>query len=1236
MRMKNTIFILVILISFFISFNPCLAQENEGIDQVVYLIGNTATSAINESHLASLKEQLTTEESSFTLLHLGDIVNPEQADNWTHELDLLFKLTEGRENSQIIFTPGDKDWSNSGQDGLRMVKKLEIEVEQRKESSNIFLPSEGCPGPEVIDLSPQLRLIVINTQWWLHPYDIPEAPDADCNNLTKEEFIESLEETIEESEGRNILIVGHHPVVSSGVYGGHMTLQTHLFPFADTKRGNRIPVPLVGSFHAAYRQNVGTVRDMANESYQDFINHMSAVLSQHPGLIYVSAHDYSLQLLKFRESYQIISGSINEKEPTGKKQNKLFSSSNFGYTRLEYHRSGEIRVGYYEVSSDEPAELYSKILFRSGCDNLTDDVIPVNRFYIPCLEEEKAETEINVPFPIDSAVVIPGSYPAKGLKKVLLGPLHRETWQTPVKIPYLNLDTTKTGLTPFALGGGRQTITLKFKANNGYEYAFRSVDKNLVNAIPEELRNTFVGTVIKEATAVEYPYGAIIASSLMDETDILHARPKLYVLPDHPGLGAFREPFAGLFGMLEDRPKDPEDEIEGFMGADDVTRSVGLLRKLYKDNDNIVDAEALGKARAFDMFIGDWGRHEDNWKWAGYDRGDKRVYYPIPRDRDHAFYRMNGLIPYMANREWAMPMAESFDSEFHGIKSLTWPARHVDRFLLTELDRSDWKRISSSLANSMTDEVIDQAITSLPTEILPVSGYEIGEMLKSRKTQLPDAVDQLYMLLARQVDVVGSNKHELVEVERLENGNVRVDMFKRNKVGEVFRDDPMYGRVFDREETREICIYGLDGADVFKVNGSANKSILVRIIGGPGPDEINDESSVKGPGKHTLVYDTKSTILNLGPDSKNKTSDDPGINLYDRKSFKYNTYFPTPLIYYSSDDGLVGSFGINWTRHGFRKDEYKSIHDFNVRAGTVGTVQLGMQNRWKEVLGNWDAGINADYGHYFPYYNYFGLGNNTVKEPELFDDDYYQVNLKGLITSIYAENEIFKKGFFKLGLLYENLDATALQDSIFYTEGERIPGADRISLGGINARIYMDFRDRQTFATRGIQFLAENTNYTTLDGASGNFGLAETYLKYFGTKKIFIPITMVLKLGGSKNYGEQIPFYKYTYLGQFSNLRGYKRNRFTGDASAYLNSELRFHLGKVNSSFIPFEVGLIGFYDVGKVWYEGSSEGGWHAGYGAGFYIAPLSRDYLFTVMFESSAEEKLLFRFGFGFMLDN
>jgi len=342
------------------------------------------------------------------------------------------------------------------------------------------------------------------------------------------------------------------------------------------------------------------------------------------------------------------------------------------------------------------------------------------------------------------------------------------------------------------------------------------------------------------------------------------------------------------------------------------------------------------------------------------------------------------------------------------------------------------------------------------------------------------------------------------------------------------------------------------------------------------------------------------------------------------------------LIFYSTDDGFAASIGINWTTHGFRKEEYKSKHDAFLRAGTYGNIQFGVKNHWKELMGGWDAGINAVYGHYYPYYNFFGLGNNSVKDPDLFATEYYRINVKGLMSSLYTEKEIFKKGIFRLGLLFEDLNSDNHSDSLLEVQGGSIDGADRVTMGGINTRFYLDFRDREVFATRGLQFLAENKSYVTIDGASGNFGLVQSYLKYYGSFELVLPVTLVFKAGGSKNYGHQIPFYKYSYLGQYNNLRGFKRNRFTGDASAYLNSELRLHLGKVENTFIPFEIGLFGFYDLGKVWFEGVSEESWHAGYGAGFYISPLTHDYLFAVQFESSVEERLLVRFGLGFFLDD
>jgi hemolysin activation/secretion protein len=131
-----------------------------------------------------------------------------------------------------------------------------------------------------------------------------------------------------------------------------------------------------------------------------------------------------------------------------------------------------------------------------------------------------------------------------------------------------------------------------------------------------------------------------------------------------------------------------------------------------------------------------------------------------------------------------------------------------------------------------------------------------------------------------------------------------------------------------------------------------------------------------------------------------------------------------------------------------------------------------------------------------------------------------------------------------------------------------------------------------------MQFMEDHTNYLTVSGSSGNFGALSSFLKYYLTIDPGLPLTLVAQLGGSKTYGQQIPFYRYSFLGKYNHLRGYRRNRFMGEASVYLNTELRLYLGKSRNGLIHFEYGLTGFYDRGRVWYEGISEGGWHSGYG--------------------------------------
>src|SRR5689334_7048646 len=94
-----------------------------------------------------------------------------------------------------------------------------------------------------------------------------------------------------------------------------------------------------------------------------------------------------------------------------------------------------------------------------------------------------------------------------------------------------------------------------------------------------------------------------------------------------------------------------------------------LVLKLAKDNDNHVDQKAVLKARLLDNFVMDFDRHEGQWEWATYDTGKGKIYYPIPKDRDHVFFTNQGLAPWFIKSPWLVPELQGFRAHAKNIKT---------------------------------------------------------------------------------------------------------------------------------------------------------------------------------------------------------------------------------------------------------------------------------------------------------------------------------------------------------------------------------------------------------------------------------------------------------------------------------------------------------------------------------------------------------------------------------------
>ena len=1225
-----------------LSAGPLAAQTTPAA-HTVFLLGNTAQAELPAARLKLLRATLEQQTGPFTVVHLGDIVgntglaaqsDSTLAQSARNRADELIALVKGLPQGKIYFLPGDKDWANSGPTGLKAVRRLEKHIEQQLPGQNAFIPTNGCPGPEIVDVAPLVRLVAINTPWFTHPFDRPEAPDTDCKTLTKEEFREQLQDLIDETKNKNVLLLGHHPVVTNGVYGGHEPLSRHLSP------------PVLGTLYAAYRQNVGTPRDLANPRYQELRKELLNTLQSNPGVIYAAAHDFSLQVTPFQGNYHIVSGSFAESEHVGAKGQSLYSKSEEGYTTLEYFADGTVKTHVFTFDDKGQAakDAYAATLFRSACADKSDSKAPANPFITNCPGATKTVAAARPDAPLQATTtVVPGpEYKPTGSKSFFIGDVYRSSWLQPVTVNTLDLTTEKGGLRPTGKGGGRQTTSLKLIAADSSEYVFRSVDKDVTKILPPELRNSIASDVLRDVTATANPYSNLPISYLLDQTDILHARPRLFRLPDNQQLGAYRADYANLLGTLEDSPKDPKKNLPGFGGSDEVTRSFGLFRKLYKDHDNRVDAPALARARAFDMLVADFGKHEDNWKWAGYKQpGGGTLYRPIPRDRDQSFTLWNGFLTSLANREWAVPSIEGFNTEFQDMKSLNWPARHLDRFLLQSLSREQWQETAKYLQGKITPTVIDGATAQLPAEIQDKSGQDINRKLKARIQELPKAIDEYYLLLARRVDVVGSNKGEVFRVNRLPGGQVRVQLFDRAGDTEAPKGAALFDRTFQPSETEEVCLYGLGGRDIITVTGEGGRrSILVRVVGGDGKDKIADNSTASGLRARTKIYDLPDTDLQLGPESDNRTSTRPGVNEYDREQFEFNSYRPSVGLFYNANDGFGASAGVTFLRQGFRKPGYKNLYSFDVQGSLNGLFQLTASTRHRYAIGKTDVGATASYGNYFPFYRFFGLGNNTGFSQDLYDNRFYNARYRGYTMNAFLERTFLQRSVLRFGPAFESYISSFGDNSYLGTIDTRPadvrPNTSAQQLVGLNGVFDLDLRNRPSFAQRGARIRVQHDSYRQLTSTRSTFGLTQAFAEYYGTAKIGIPVTLVLKGGGAKNYGpnNDIPFYKFASLGQTDGLRGHYRNRFSGDASLYYNTELRLALGQVKNGFLPFYYGVFGFYDQGRVYYQGASPGGWHTGYGAGFYIAPVVETLAFAVSYQKSVESNLI-QFGVGFRLD-
>ena len=1219
--MKLSPYLLLTCFLFLALVNVTDAQTHSSTTRVI-LIGNTGDIVDIDEYFSSFESYWSKHNDSLHIVFNGDLFPLNASDqDIENRLSRIFQMLKNHPTWQVILNQGEVEWRDSSKGGWDRLKHLSTLVEKFQYPRLHAFLNKGCPGPWVLEASANLNLVMINSQWWNHPWEVPLPSMGICKIADENIFLDELRDILEETINKNIMILSHFPLESHGKFGGNHSLKDYFSP-----------LPLIGSARVGFHQNIGTHKDIYNEEFKGINSEIGNLLREHSAVIFASGHDRSLEIFREYDNFYVNSGAPVKSNKVGKSYKTISRSQQPGVIEVLYKSNGGVDYQLHTIGKNGKFSPSNTGEMMGAPCNKYEVGRTVNTAYSPCFELVAPSNQMADDYATPAMVIAGEEYKASKSKERWFGKHWRRSWTQPVTIPYLNLDTTFKGLTIYKKGGGRQTTSLKIKANNGKEYVFRSVNKNPDKSISYAYRGTLISKVLRDQTTTQHPFGALPADYLLNKLGILHAHPKLYVLPPDNKLGSFKAKYENLFGMLEDRPTDNVDSDKIFAGADDITKSYRMFGKLYDDPDSYVDAEEFVRSRVFDILVGDWGKHEDNWKWAQYDfKGGKR-FRPIPRDRDHVFSQWDGILPWLADREWAKPSGENFDFHIKGLRSLMWQARHFDRLIANELTKDDWIDAAQFIQEKITEEHIEEAVKTMPPETYDPDGIEIEKKLKTRLKGLQPYAEEYYLILARIVNVVGSNKSEHFLAERRPDGKVRIVVRNfADKTNLLPGEKVFYERIFDPAETKEIRLFGLSKKDAFVIDGEAEKSIKIRLIGGPGNDIYEDNSKVKKPGKHTIIYenDTDPVVKN-GSETKMAQPKELEYYFYDRTEFTYNTYFPTAFISQDPFTGLTLRAGARFTRQAYAKPDFSTMHTISGAITTQSNYELAYDIRKRYFLGTWDGVFAGLISRPLTYNFFHGAGNETENDERL-DEDFYRTQYNTISFRAGLSNEFWGKSMFTLTANYENNDGIERDDNILGDLPNQF-GNQKLNMFYLDAELLLDFRDGFALPEKGFRFVAKQ-EVGTIDNSSDDFFtrtdvFAEQYLSNFWKN----PVTLAIKAGGDHSSGE-LPFYKLFTLGQTNDLKGFNSNRFSGESRAFLNTELRFQLWETENVFIPVKVGIRGFFDIGRVWADSDPPGAdsWHQGYGGGFYVIPFNEKIALNLNFGTSEEESLLFMFSLG-----
>lgn len=322
----------------------------------VVLIGDAGGPVSADAVLRALKDDVEDVNDSTTIVFLGDNIYPRglpapEMPDYEEKLERLERQVKAVTDAEArgIFVPGNHDWDRSGPDGFNAIRRQAEAVQKAGDGRVEFLPPNGCPGPEVRDVS-HFRLVLLDTEWLLR--DGPKGREG-CAASTDSAVAAQLQAAVEGAGDRHVVVAAHHPLRSGGEHGGYFRVRDHLFPLRAVKSWLWFPLPVIGSTYPIARSSGASPQDISHSRNRTMRLLIERAIRGRRPLVYAAGHEHNLQVLTGTASrWLLVSGSgyYGHGGYVTWLDGTRYATSASGYMRLDATRDGRVRLSVLSVN----------------------------------------------------------------------------------------------------------------------------------------------------------------------------------------------------------------------------------------------------------------------------------------------------------------------------------------------------------------------------------------------------------------------------------------------------------------------------------------------------------------------------------------------------------------------------------------------------------------------------------------------------------------------------------------------------------------------------------------------------------------------------------------------------------------------------------------------------------------------------------------------------------------------